>query len=592
MNKVVFIYIICAISAFSCDSKLDRIVKSNPNLSTFYSEYDSDKQKRKSLHFLVANATDYDIGLLHIDSLKVNIDLAYDRWTSVDWGKSYDQDLFQEYVLPMRVSNEPLEYYWRSDILKKIAIDGDSKDVRSVAEQINKQIKINMSLNLRQSSLLGYKKTIQGDYGKCDDRAVLTTMALRAYGVPAAFDYVPYWGNTNSGHSVCSAILPNDSIILFQSHSNAPSDRELNYKTPKVYRRTYTLQGGSSIFKYGKRESVPPIFSQHRFIDVTSQHAIGVTDVTVEIDVLHKNKLLYLSVFSPNNWQAIAYAKRQGNVATFFDIGTGVNDIGESPSKCKNIGDGILYLPCFYDNGDIIPAANPIIVSESGIRSIKCDNQNRETIILHRKYPLRQRIIAYADEMKGGRIEGANTSDFSDSKELHYIFQTPESRLQHVDIESDIPFKYIRYYKPSGVFSIAELRALDAKQNIIKGSKFTMPLLKDVSDLDNITDGDALTYYSLSGIVNVWSGLEFAKPSKIRHIEFAPRNDDNAISPGDMYELFYWDGEWMSLGRKVATQYTLKYDNVPKGALLWLRNITRGREERPFTYENDCQIWW
>ena len=27
-------------------------------------------------------------------------------------------------------------------------------------------------------------------------------------------------------------------------------------------------------------------------------------------------------------------------------------------------------------------------------------------------------------------------------------------------------------------------------------------------------------------------------------------------------------------------------------ALLWLRNLTKGREERPFTYENGRQIWW
>lgn len=34
------------------------------------------------------------------------------------------------------------------------------------------------------------------------------------------------------------------------------------------------------------------------------------------------------------------------------------------------------------------------------------------------------------------------------------------------------------------------------------------------------------------------------------------------------------------------------YDNVPQKALLWLRNLTKYCEERPFTYENGKQIWW
>ncbi len=30
----------------------------------------------------------------------------------------------------------------------------------------------------------------------------------------------------------------------------------------------------------------------------------------------------------------------------------------------------------------------------------------------------------------------------------------------------------------------------------------------------------------------------------------------------------------------------------PKGALLWLKNHTQGKEERIFTYEDGKQVWW
>jgi hypothetical protein len=32
--------------------------------------------------------------------------------------------------------------------------------------------------------------------------------------------------------------------------------------------------------------------------------------------------------------------------------------------------------------------------------------------------------------------------------------------------------------------------------------------------------------------------------------------------------------------------------NMPTNALFWLRDLTKGKEERPFTYENGQQVWW
>ena len=48
-----------------------------------------------------------------------------------------------------------------------------------------------------------------------------------------------------------------------------------------------------------------------------------------------------------------------------------------------------------------------------------------------------------------------------------------------------------------------------------------------------------------------------------------PRNDDNFVRIGDVYELFYHGGKdgWISLGQKKATDTFLVYDNMPRGAL-------------------------
>ena len=47
-----------------------------------------------------------------------------------------------------------------------------------------------------------------------------------------------------------------------------------------------------------------------------------------------------------------------------------------------------------------------------------------------------------------------------------------------------------------------------------------------------------------------------------------------------------------SLGRKIAHDYYIEYDNVSSGALYWLHNWTTGIEERIFTYEKGCIRFW
>jgi hypothetical protein len=87
-------------------------------------------------------------------------------------------------------------------------------------------------------------------------------------------------------------------------------------------------------------------------------------------------------------------------------------------------------------------------------------------------------------------------------------------------------------------------------------------------------------------------GMDFECPIEVEKILYIPRADGNSIVYGNEYELLYWDNEWISLGRRIADNNFLKYNNGPENALFLLRNHTSGKEERIFTYENDKQVWW
>lgn len=73
---------------------------------------------------------------------------------------------------------------------------------------------------------------------------------------------------------------------------------------------------------------------------------------------------------------------------------------------------------------------------------------------------------------------------------------------------------------------------------------------------------------------------------------FIPRNDGNFIWQGDTYELFYRSNseKWKSLGKQIAASSELHYQ-VPRNALFWLHNHTKGTEEQVFYMQNGKQIF-
>ena len=106
-------------------------------------------------------------------------------------------------------------------------------------------------------------------------------------------------------------------------------------------------------------------------------------------------------------------------------------------------------------------------------------------------------------------------------------------------------------------------------------------------------DGDLLTYFDAPMHSGGCVGMDFGKPVSLEKVLCTPRGDGNTIEVGDCYELFYWSkGHWVSLGEQVATTVSLVYEDVPVGTLYWLRNRTKGKDERIFTYEEGRQVWW
>ena len=532
----------------------------------------------------------FDSKELHADSLKHNIDQTCKIWKRRPWAEKYDDDIFLNYILPPQIANEPIEYYWRTDIPERLSLEYEKETLPEFAERINSMIDIDMGRQNWGNDQMGYTSTMSGMPGKCDDRAVLTAMALRSEGIPAAFETIPIWGGTNNGHTFCGAIMPDSTTYAFQEKNDRCCNVRFVNKVPKIYRLRYFDNTQSLPYQFRKSESLPDLFHDFRLEDVTRYHGIGCKDVTIRADTESGNHICYLSVFLPMGWYPIAYGSLDNGYMSFKDVGTGVGADTKNPLKGKDIGNGILYLPVIYEE-EIVPVSCPLIVSHDAIRLLE-PSPDKETVTLYRKYPLFERISIFADRMKGGLIEVADNPDFSDAQAVYYVYDTPLSRMQMVSFDKAKTFRYIRFRRAEGALSIAEFQVYDHKGEILRGTPISCGYLDDEPEIANVFDNDPLTYLDVPHGINLWVGIDLGRSVQIKSVGFCPRNDDNGISPGDIYELFWWDNQWKSLGVKRATEYALQYDNVPKNALLWLRNRTRGKEERPFTYENGIQVWW
>lgn len=414
--------------------------------------------------------------------------------------------------------------------------------------------------------------------GSCFEFSKLISHICAAVGIPVSIDYTPHWGLKVGSHEWNALLIKNSKPLDFGIGDNDKLGEHLKsneksklWLAPKIYRQTYSVNKNGLAYIHGSEE-IPELFMDSCFIDVTSEYY---KTGTITTDINHNNfnkNYVYLAVSSRNEWIPVCWSKYSKKVS-FYDMNT-----------------KIVYLPCFYVNEKIEPAGYPVIFKDS-LNSIiiKPDVQNMQNVKLYRKF-YNSNVGIYNRRLRNTKFQVSNNSNFSAVNELHTIRNLSNNNYQTVIFDTIVECKYFRYLitKGSGA-EMAEIELYDSNNNKLSGKIISDSLVKSP---ESLFDNNTLSYMKVSRS-ECWAGFEFDKPVQIKKIKYLPRNDDNFIRTGELYELFYWDNNWVSLGKQYGDekQY-LEYKNAPSNALFLLRNRTKGKEERIFTYENGRQIWW
>jgi hypothetical protein len=308
----------------------------------------------------------------HISSnfLISNIEKAFRVWR-VSTYKNIPFDAFCEYVLPYRVSVEPLQE-WRSTYTGKFAwLDKQIKDkglqnaLLYVADDYNNWFTIN---TVRKEPLprLGAMQLLLRKQGPCEDIAGLEVFSMRSRGIPSSVNIIPYWATSTGSHFVNTVFDTKMRTVQFDVANANPVNRRLPREPSKVLRLTYSKQA-ATLAGFEKTANIPEGFLRtQNYIDITDEYWETGNITCALFPSPEKPKVAYVSVFNGLRWCPTWWAKIKDGQANFSKI-------------CK----GAVFLPQYYINGKLTPAGYPVIAGYTYTRVLIPNLHQRSTVAIH-----------------------------------------------------------------------------------------------------------------------------------------------------------------------------------------------------------------
>lgn len=545
---------------------------------------DSIKTKWQHISF-DGNQKSFDAHIITADLLIENIDFAFNVWKSRSWSKYYSFDDFCEYILPYRIQDEPLEK-WRKVYYEKYHPILDSlyqgNDVVEAAKVITSYLKKEKFTNNQDFILphFGASYLMNHRIGYCRENCDIAIYVLRSLGIPVTTDYYHISPVYQSRH-YWSVLIDTNKLPVPFNYVEEEMRRGYygNRKKGKVYRTCFGVQPEKYSGIY-QNESLYPLFTNPFIKDVTSDYTDGELSVRVPITQDIDKQFAYLAVWTGCNYEPIDIAKTDKGSILF-----------------KGLEENVIYHPVYQSHEGLSPIYYPFQIKSSEVHFFIPDTTQIRNRKMYRKYPMREYIREYMNDVQGLKLETDNRSDFKNAKLLYQVIDTPIVNYNKVILNNPTRNRYYRISPEIGHrIQLAEIWFY--KDTLMKerinpyNITLNIGTNRQKATIKRLFDDDWVSFYRS----NRWKEIltfDFAKPVEVKCFVYIPRNDDNFVRAGETYELFYQNGAfgWKSLGKQLAEKNVLVYSNVPNNALLWLKNHTRGKEERAFYYENDQQTF-
>jgi hypothetical protein len=335
-------------------------------------------------------------------------------------------------------------------------------------------------------------------------------------------------------------------------------------------------------------------------MDVTPNYHVC-TDISLPTPPIKGNNLAYLSLFNTQGLNPVAW----GSIDSIKQI-----------VHYHKVPINTLFFPTYIDNnGKSIQFDMAFIIRQDSTtgkfqkETINCNYQKRISIHLLRKYPPKPHLDNYRNNMKGALLLATNKIE--GSYDTLYVITTPPAPYwQKYNIDNNKKYRYYKLQtKDNSSINIAEYEFLAAKDNkhiythpsplpIFDSLQCHIPATTQYMKVKGTPiksgplylqacDGNPDTYIESS-----WFGIEFTPPVCAKALQLYPRNSRNGIEPNNHYQLLYFDNNKWIEHETVHSKYNyIDFDSIPSGTIYWLRNLDQGKEELPFFFPKDKQVF-
>ena len=534
-----------------------------------------------------------DIRTLKADWLIEEIDLAFRAWKGNAYSKDIDFIDFCRYLLPYRIHDNMCIDNSRSVFYDRHSgwFSKNEIDFRQRVDSLLYEYKELMHNNFTTVSLpiLNVATFEEVKRGVCDDRCRFNVLLFSSLGMPVVHDFVPAWGNRDSGHS-WNAVALGDKTYPFEAfwdsdrwkykhiYNNEVSDSLWGkFRLPKVYRHTYELHlEGALADKKVNSSDIPPLFRNPWIMDVSEQY-FNATDVELELPAKAAEDYCYLCVFGHKGWIPVQWGKIRKNGKVNF----------------PKMGRDIFYLPAYYRNGKIIPAGDLFLLDKQGKRiTFTCGVDKTEIISRSVKYYFDLRDIENTRRwLSGARLMGCRTPE--DNGELIYSWDNNMDMWNNrVAVSPSHSYRYYRLVPESDSIALCELSFYEGLQQRLAVSAVSGRANSSIKgeDLSMLTDGFSATGFK----GNLYRGelgilFDLGDIHRLSSLSFTPYSVCK-VKEGKEYLLSIWRDGWIPLKKNKVVNGCARFKDIPSNGVY--RITYPGWADRIFIYRKGEIVWY
>lgn len=538
-----------------------------------------------------------DIQTIQADWLIREIDRSFKAWQENAYTRNAPFEDFCRYILPYRyaegicIDNSRDVFYQRhahvfSDTTRRISIVIDS-----LHQQYSDQLYCDMAavdMPIYDTKTFEYIKR-----GVCDTKAWYNCLQLSALGMAVAIDFVPAWANRSGGH-VWNSLIINGETYPFepfndwerwkykQVYNNESFDRYWGrFRAAKIYRRTfeYYLEGPLADPKVN-REDIPSLFLNPFMRDVSNEY-FKTVDVNISLShpVKKDIKYAYLCIYGNHGWTPVQWGKICRNGKVLF----------------KDMGKDIVYLPMFYQNGNLLPAGPAFLLNSNGQQIILQPEKEVKpiTVSTYTSFLLPDEILKLEAMLKNACLCGDNNPEFSNPDTLVSLPRNQEAWGNEITISNPSQYRYLRLDLPGDSIGLCEISFYDSISNrAIQPVRIISTNLQSINlkeDIRQIMDGYSATGWRGKANQKGFICWELPESCSIAKIKYYPYITPHFIR-GKEVSLQYWDNTWITAGTQCWEKGTLTFHDVPQGTIY--RVHIDGTNDRIFTYKNGLIEWY